>query len=119
MKRKRKRGRGRELFYFRFSLYCLRTKPHHVLCPKELLNTVHKPLGTVPARPASSDLPETTSICTLKVPKDRLIYTRSRQDMTWRVLNLNKVDFVGARGKEAVVASPTFNAVDVTDELRG
>ena len=38
--------------------------------------------------------------------------------MTWRVLNLNKVDF-GARGKEAVVASPIFNAVDVTDELRG
>jgi hypothetical protein len=92
---------------------------------QELLNAVYKPLGTIP-RSSPTDPLETTPISTLRVPQQRLVYTRSRQDMTWRMLDLKRIDFAareaplpsGARAPAAEIASPVFYSVDVTEQLR-
>jgi choloylglycine hydrolase len=83
---------------------------------QELLNAVYKPLGTVASRGGSDSL-ETVPLSTLKVPERRLVYTRSRQDMSWRALDLKRLDFSSPSLKTAQVSSPHFSAVDVTQEL--
>ena len=60
---------------------------------------------------------ETVPISTLKVPQTRMVYTRSRQDMTWRSIDLKRIDFSAQSTKTAMVASVSFAAVDVTAEL--
>ena len=71
-------------------------------------------------------LQETTPSSSLRVPKQRLVYMRSRQDMTWRMLDLKRIDFLarkkplpaGTEPPSALLASPLFHAVDVTEELK-
>ncbi len=58
----------------------------------------------------------------LAVPKRRLVYHRGRADLTWRKLDLTKLDFAPKRPSEAPrkharVASASFYAIDVTSYL--
>ena len=93
---------------------------------QELLNAVYKPLGTIP-RSSPTDPLETTPYYTLRVPQQRLVYTRSRKDMTWRLLDLKRIDFTarktplpkGVLPPAAEIASPSFHALDVTEQLVG
>jgi hypothetical protein len=80
---------------------------------------VYKVLGTIPARNALDPL-ETTPVSTLHVTgaQHRHVYTRSRYDMSWRRLDLSRIDFrPTARKGTATIARAQFAFEDVTHEL--
>jgi len=86
---------------------------------QELLNSVYKVLGSVAARNALDPL-ETTPLSSIQVkgPGTRQIFYRSRYDMTWRRIDLARLDFSpGAKKRSARVAMGSFGFVDATPEL--
>jgi len=84
---------------------------------QELLNTVYKVKGTIPGRNKEDPL-ETTPVATLSVPATREVYHRGRADMTWRKLDLKRIDFTtNATRRHAKVVSPRFFSIDVTKFL--
>eukprot|EP00729_Bicosta_minor_P029655 gene29655-23570_t len=88
---------------------------------QELLNSVYKVLGTVAQRNAEDPM-ETTPISSIKVVSEtkRMVFHRSRSDMTWRLLDLTRIDFTPqskASGRVAKVTTAGFNYVDATGEL--
>lgn len=90
-----------------------------LLLGQELLNSVYKVYGTIPGRDAKDPL-ETVPISTLHVTSEhtKMLYYRSRYDMTWRRLDLGRVNFgEGALRKSVQVTNAAFSFLDVTDEL--
>jgi len=87
---------------------------------QELLNTVYKVLGTI-ASENSQDPLETTPLAMLAVPATRVVYHRGRADMTWRKIELRRLDFSPRSGprSRARVASADFFSIDVTSFLMG
>jgi len=63
---------------------------------------------------------ETTPISSLKVTSKatKLLFHRSRESMTWRRLDLSKIDFAAKAPSKSVLTTRTaFEFVDVTAEL--
>lgn len=91
-----------------------------LLLGQELLNSIYKVKGTIPGRNIEDPL-ETTPLSTLHVtsPGTKQMYYRSRQDMTWRMVDLNRLNFTAspAPQKSVVVARGGFSAEDVTSDL--
>ncbi len=85
---------------------------------QELLNTVYKVKGTVASVDADDAL-ETTPVSMLAVPAQKLVFHRGRADLTWRKIDLARLDFAPRPGPRAhaKVASAQFYAIDVTDAL--
>jgi choloylglycine hydrolase len=88
---------------------------------QELLNSVYKVLGTVASRNADDPL-ETTPTSSIKVisPTLRQVFYRSREDMTWRMLDLTVVNFLPstAGSKVAHMTTGSFSFINVTSELQ-
>jgi len=86
---------------------------------QELLNAVYKVKGTIPGS-GPDDPMETVPVATLSIPATREVYHRGRADMTWRKIDLRRLDFSPAAKKgHARVVSPRFYAIDVTRFLTG
>ena len=80
---------------------------------------MYKVFGTIPGRNALDPL-ETTPLSTLHVTgaDKRELYFRSRHDMTWRRVDLTRLNFSpSATSKSAKVTNAAFSFVDVTSEL--
>eukprot|EP00927_Polykrikos_kofoidii_P063104 TRINITY_DN57928_c0_g1_i1.p1 TRINITY_DN57928_c0_g1~~TRINITY_DN57928_c0_g1_i1.p1 ORF type:complete len:458 (+),score=45.96 TRINITY_DN57928_c0_g1_i1:83-1375(+) len=86
---------------------------------QELLNTVYLVKGAI-AGMGPSDSLMTTPIGTLSIPATQVVYHRGRADLTWRMIDLKKLDFSPtAQRRHARVASSRFYAIDVTSFLTG
>ena len=83
-----------------------------------LLNTVYKVLGSIASSSAEDPL-ETTPLAMLAVPARRVVYHRGRADLTWRKIELARLDFRPRPGprRRARVAASEFYAIDVTSFL--
>ena len=87
---------------------------------QELLNSVYKTLGSIAQR-NSVDPMETTPIASLKITSatQRVVMYRSREDMRWRMLNLQNINFSAssAAKKSVALTSTGFAYEDVTGQL--
>lgn len=59
-----------------------------------IINTVHIPWGAV-AGPSDGGLMEFTNWAVMKVPKSRVLYYRTYEDMQWKRIDLSQLDFSG------------------------
>jgi len=79
-----------------------------------LLNTVHIVLGSVPSVDGGSDKFESTEWSVLKSPTSKWLFYRNYSDLSWRKIDLNKIDF-GDEKKEGTSIRIASNVIPIKD----